>query len=185
MSYESPALHGTVIRESEFRAQNLNMRIRVFSEGKIRDAHLRGLQADYVKRIAHFTEFALTEIPRPGRSGSVSEGRKREAESTLSPAERRLWEKLRGAYKVFLDSRGRQWTSAEFAEWLGQQAVRGTRDLAFVVGGTEGFSHTFRREADLLLSLSTLTLTRDWARTLLLEQIYRAFTILRGYPYAR
>jgi 23S rRNA (pseudouridine1915-N3)-methyltransferase len=161
------------------------MRIQVFSEGKTRDAHLRGLQADYVKRIAHFTEFALQEIPAASRSSSVSEGRKRGAASTLSPAERRLWEKLRGAYKVLLDSRGRQWTSAEFAEWLGQQAVRGTRDLAFVVGGTEGFSDTFRREADVLLSLSTLTLTRDWARTLLLEQIYRAFTILRGYPYAR
>jgi 23S rRNA (pseudouridine1915-N3)-methyltransferase len=161
------------------------MRIRVFSEGKTRDAHLRGLQADYVKRIAHFTEFALEEIPAASRSSSVSEGRKRRVESTLSPVERRLWEKLHGAYKVFLDSRGRQWTSAEFAEWLGQQAVRGTRELAFVVGGTEGFSLTFRREADLLLSLSTLTLTRDWARTLLLEQIYRAFTILRGYPYPR
>ena len=160
------------------------MRIRVISKGKTRDANLRGLQADYAKRIAHFTEFVVEEIPE-ARSGSVLEGRKRTAESSLSPAERRLLKKLSGAYKVFLDSRGRQWSSSEFAEWLGQQAVRGTSDLAFLVGGTEGFSHTFRSEADLLLSLSTLTLTRDWARTLLLEQIYRAFTILRGYPYAR
>jgi len=160
------------------------MRIRVISKGKTRDANLRGLQADYVKRIAHFTEFAVEEIPG-ARSGSVLEGRKQRAESGLSPAERRLLKKLSGAYKVFLDSRGRQWTSNEFAEWLGQQAVRGTSDLTFLVGGTEGFSHSFRGEADLLLSLSTLTLTRDWARTLLLEQIYRAFTILRGYPYAR
>ena len=161
------------------------MRIRVISKGKTKDANLRGLQANYVKRIAHFTDFAVEEIPTDRPSRSVSKGRKRRAESTLSSAERRLLERLTGAYKVFLDSRGRQWTSGEFAEWLGQQAVRGTRDLAFLVGGTEGFSPTFRSEADLLLSLSTLTLTRDWARTLLLEQIYRAFTILRGYPYAR
>jgi 23S rRNA (pseudouridine1915-N3)-methyltransferase len=161
------------------------MRIRVISNGRTRDVNLRGLQADYVKRIAHFADFAVEEIPASRRSSSVSEGRKRRAESSLSPAERRLLERLSGAYKVFLDSRGRQWTSGEFAEWLGQQAVRGTRDLAFLVGGTEGFSHTFRGEADLLLSLSTLTLTHDWARTLLLEQVYRAFTILRGYPYAR
>jgi|SRR6516164_8457577 23S rRNA (pseudouridine1915-N3)-methyltransferase len=160
------------------------MRIRVISQGKAKDANLRGLQADYVKRIAHFTDFAVEEIPA-ARSSSVAEGRKRRAESNLSPAEARLLQRLAGAYKVFLDSRGRQWTSGELAEWLGQRAVRGTRDLAFLVGGTEGFSHTFRIEADLLLSLSTLTLTRDWARTLLLEQIYRAFTILRGYPYAR
>lgn len=158
------------------------MRIRVIAEGKIKDAHLRGLQADYVKRIAHFTEFELEEMPAARRSTSRRAGPER---SALTPAERRLLERLRGGYKVFLDSRGRQWTSEEFAEWLGQQAVRGTRELAFLVGGTEGFSNVFRKEADLLLSLSTLTLTRDWARTLLLEQLYRAFTILRGYPYAR
>jgi 23S rRNA (pseudouridine1915-N3)-methyltransferase len=57
--------------------------------------------------------------------------------------------------------------------------------LAFLVGGPEGFSSSFRRQADLLLALSPMTLTRDWARTLLLEQIYRGFTILRGYPYPR
>jgi len=158
------------------------MRIRVIAEGKIKDAHLRGLQADYVKRIAHFTELVLEEMPAVHRSISRRTGSER---SALAPAERRLLERLRGGYKVFLDSRGRQRTSEELAEWLGQQAVRGTRELAFLVGGTEGFSNAFRKEADLLLSLSALTLTRDWARTLLLEQIYRAFTILRGYPYAR
>ncbi len=93
--------------------------------------------------------------------------------------------KLSGSCKVLLDPRGREWTSGEFAEWLGQQAVRGTRELAFLVGGPDGFSAAFRERADLLLSLSRLTLTRDWARTLLLEQIYRGFTILRGYPYSR
>ncbi len=84
-----------------------------------------------------------------------------------------------------LDPRGREWTSEEFAQWLGQQALRGTRELVFVVGGPEGFSEAFRREADLLFSLSRMTLTRDRARTLLLEQIYRGLTILRGFPYAR
>ena len=88
-------------------------------------------------------------------------------------------------YTVLLDSHGREWTSQEFGEWLGQRALHGTRELVFVVGGPEGFSSAFREEADLLLSLSRLTLTHDWARTLLLEQIYRGFTMLRGYPYPR
>jgi len=57
--------------------------------------------------------------------------------------------------------------------------------LAFLVGGADGFSSEFRNQADALLSLSRMTLTRDWARTLLLEQIYRGFTILRGFPYPR
>jgi len=55
----------------------------------------------------------------------------------------------------------------------------------FIVGGAEGFCSALKEQADLLLSLSRLTLTHDWARTLLLEQIYRGFTMLRGYPYPR
>jgi 23S rRNA (pseudouridine1915-N3)-methyltransferase len=154
------------------------MRIRILWEGKTKDTHLRALQADLAGRIEHFTRLIVEEIP-PARH--VPQTRK----SGLSPSERSLLEKLRGSTKIFLDERGREWTSEEFAEWLGQQALRGTRELAFLVGGPEGFSAAFRKEADVLLALSRLTLNHDWARALLLEQIYRGFTILRGYPYPR
>jgi 23S rRNA (pseudouridine1915-N3)-methyltransferase len=153
------------------------MRIRVIWEGKTKDAHLRALQADYTARIARFSEITVQEMS-PRRRRSVG-GRK------LSPTEQHWIEKLKGSSKVVLDPRGREWASEEFAEWLGQQAVRGTRELAFLVGGPDGFSTAFREQADLLLSLSRMTLTSDWARTLLLEQIYRSFTILRGFPYPR
>jgi len=154
------------------------MRIRIIWEGKTKDAHLRALQADLTGRIEHFTRLVVEEIPTPR---SAAQTRK----SDLSASERGLLEKLRGATKVFLDERGREWTSQEFAEWLGQQALRGTRELAFLVGGPDGFSAAFRKEADVLLALSRMTLNHDWARALLLEQIYRGFTILRGYPYPR
>lgn len=154
------------------------MRIRVIWEGKTKDAHLRALQADFESRIAHFSELVVEEIQPVRRTGDGPA-------TKLSAAERRLLEKLRGSVKVFLDGRGREWTSEEFAEWIGQQALRGTRELAFLVGGPDGFSAAFRRQADVLLALSRMTLTRDWARALLLEQIYRGFTILRGYPYPR
>jgi 23S rRNA (pseudouridine1915-N3)-methyltransferase len=153
------------------------MRLRVIWEGKTKDAHLRALQADYSARIARFNEIAVEEMSSQRRPKAP--GRK------LSPPEQRWIEKLKGSSKVVLDARGREWTSEEFAEWLGQQAVRGTREVAFLVGGPDGFSAAFREQADLLLSLSRLTLTSDWARTLLLEQIYRGFTILRGFPYPR
>ncbi len=154
------------------------MRIRLIWEGKTKDAHLRALQDDYRQRIAHFNDVTVQEVAAVRRDGD-SDSKK------LSAAERRLMEKLGGSSKVFLDPRGREWTSDEFAEWLGQQALRGTRELVFLVGGPDGFSAAFREQADLLLSLSRMTLTSDWARTLLLEQIYRGFTILRGYPYSR
>lgn len=153
------------------------MRIRIVWEGKTKDPGLAALQADYAKRIARFGEIVIEQIAVP-RDGAAR-GKK------SSVAERRLQEKLRGATKVVLDPRGREWTSEEFAEWLGQQAMRGQRELVFFIGGPEGFSQAIREEADLLLSLSRLTLTTDWARALLLEQIYRGFTILRGYPYSR
>jgi len=153
------------------------MRIRIIWEGKTKNAGLAALQADYAKRIARFGEIAIEELGVP-RSGATR-GKKH------SVAERRLLEKLRGATKVVLDPRGREWTSEDFAEWLGQQAVRGQRELVFFVGGPDGFSPLMREAADMLLSLSRMTLTTDWARALLLEQIYRGFTILRGYPYSR
>lgn len=154
------------------------MRIRVIWEGKTKNPHLRALQEDFAARIAHFTDFRIEELAPARRAGSGDAARP-------SGAERRLLDRLEGGTRVFLDERGREWTSEEFAAWLGQQALRGTRDLAFVVGGRDGFTAALRRQADRLLALSRLTLTRDWARTLLLEQIYRGFTILRGYPYPK
>ena len=153
------------------------MRIRIIWEGKTKNSSLLALQADYAKRIGRFGELVIEELAVP--RGGIARSRK------SSTVEQRLLEKLSGSTKVVLDPRGREWTSEEFAEWLGQQGVRGTRELAFLIGGPEGFSQPFRRQADLLLSLSRMTLTTDWARTLLIEQIYRGFTILRGYPYSR
>ena len=154
------------------------MRIKILWEGKTKDSHLRALQQDLAGRIEHFTGLVLEELP-PLR------GRSKARKAGLTSAERALLEKLRGSTKVLLDERGRERTSEEFAEWLGEQALRGTRELVFLVGGPDGFSAAFRQEADVLLALSRMTLTHDWARTLLLEQIYRGFTILRGYPYPR
>jgi 23S rRNA (pseudouridine1915-N3)-methyltransferase len=151
------------------------MRIRILYEGKTKDAHLRAIQQDFAARIEHFTGLTLEELP--AQRGARKAG--------LTSAERSLLEKLSGTRKVLLDQRGRERTSQEFAEWMGQEALRGSRELAFLIGGPDGFSTAFREEADVLLALSRMTLTRDLARTLLLEQIYRAFTILNGFPYSK
>lgn len=165
--------------ESAWRPKLLKgflMRIRILREGRTKDPNLRALENDYAARIAHFNEIILEELPSMRKQGSKPKS---------SPAERRLAEKLGGSVKTLLDPRGRELTSEEFAQWLGQEAVRGTRELAFLVGGPDGFSPAFRVKADMLLALSRMTLTHEWARVLLLEQIYRGFTMLRGFPYAR
>jgi 23S rRNA (pseudouridine1915-N3)-methyltransferase len=158
-----------------------DMRIRVIWEGKTKDPRLLALQADYKARIEHFGELKIEDISPHAKVG-------RGAKEELSGIEKRLLEKLEkqdGGRKIVLDERGKEWTSDEFARWMAQSASQGARELVFMVGGAEGFSAAFRDRADLVLSLSRMTLTRDWARTLLLEQIYRAYTIERGYPYPR
>ncbi len=154
------------------------MRIRVLWEGKTKQPHLRALVEDYAARIAKFGDFAIEKIPEAKRRGKTNPQK-------LSAAETRMLEKLRESTKILLDPEGQAWTSQELALWMGEQGVRGVRELAFLVGGPDGFSAAFREKADVKLSLSRLTLTHDWARALLLEQIYRGFTILRGFPYAR
>lgn len=154
------------------------MRIRIICEGKTKDPHLRALAGDYERRIARFVDISIEEI-RPLR------GTREQNVRVVSAEEKRWLEKLHDSKKVMLDERGREMSSEELAQWLGEQALLGTREVAFLVGGPDGFSDIFRREANQLLALSRMTLTHDWARVLLLEQIYRGFTILRGYPYPR
>jgi len=152
------------------------MRIRVFWEGKTKNPHLRALIADYTNRIAKFTDIVIEELPETGKSRSAKKA---------TPVETRMLEKMAGSTRVFLDPQGAEWSSKDFAMWLGGQGVHGAKGIAFVVGAPDGFSPAFRQHASILLSLSRMTLTHDWTRAMLLEQIYRGFTILRGFPYAR
>jgi 23S rRNA (pseudouridine1915-N3)-methyltransferase len=86
-------------------------------------------------------------------------------------------------YLVLLDSRGKQFTSEQFADWLGKQRDQGRQNIFFTVGPADGWSEEARRRADLLLSLGSMTLPHELARVVLSEQLYRAFTILSGHPY--
>jgi 23S rRNA (pseudouridine1915-N3)-methyltransferase len=158
------------------------MRIRLISEGRIKNPQLRTLQEDYLARLKHFTDLSIEEAHRARGTRRTQVSRRDER---LTPSERRLSDKVADSYTVLLDAAGRHLTSAEFAAWLDERSSRGTRELAFLVGSPEGFSTAFKARADLCLALSRMTLTRDWALVLLLEQIYRGFTILRGYPYAK
>ena len=86
-------------------------------------------------------------------------------------------------YTVLLDERGERRTSVQFAEFLQQQMNRGLRSLLFVVGGPYGFSAEVYRQANARLSLSDMTFSHQMIRLFFTEQLYRAFTILKGEPY--
>lgn len=133
------------------------MKIHVYYIGKARDAHANAMAAEYIKRSQRYAACEMREI---------------------HPARFDPWAKHPGARKVLLDPAGRAVDSAAFTKLF-------DRDLVFVIGGSDGLPPAWRPRADLLLSLTPLTLPHELARVVLAEQIYRALTTLRGHPYPR
>jgi 23S rRNA (pseudouridine1915-N3)-methyltransferase len=139
------------------------MRIYLYYIGKARDAHANGMAEEYMKRSERYGRCEMREI-QPNRF--------------------ELWAKHPAAAKVLLDPLGKSLTSFEFADVVAK-GEREARDLVFVIGGADGLPAGWRERADWLLSLSAMTYPHELARAMLAEQIYRAFTILRGHPYPR
>ena len=141
------------------------MKIRLIMLGKTRNASLRSLIDEYVKRTQRFTPAEITELRE------------------TSPAALRKLKFDSASTIVLLDAAGKQFTSAQFAKWLGDSRDRGMREMIFLCGDAEGFPDEIRASAKQKISLTTLTMPHEFARVLLAEQIYRAFTILAGHPY--
>jgi 23S rRNA (pseudouridine1915-N3)-methyltransferase len=154
------------------------MRVRVFWIGKSRLPGVAALTEEYAKRLGRYCEFHGQELRETLREGKKSAG-------GFTAAETNLFKRSEDAYRVALDPAGRPWSSPELAAFLKKKRDGGSRAVAFCVGGAEGFSQSFRERADLLLSLSPMTLPHELARVMLLEQLYRAFTLLAGHPYPR
>ena len=154
------------------------MRLRVIAVGTRPPAWVRTATEEYLQRLAPLSA-ALTEIP-PGR---------RSARGTSHQAIAAEGKRLLGALKAdehvtALDERGRELSTRELAAWLGQRMQDG-RDLAFLIGGPDGFAPEVLARSDFTLSLSRLTLPHALARVLLVEQLYRAHSILGNHPYHR
>jgi 23S rRNA (pseudouridine1915-N3)-methyltransferase len=143
------------------------MNIRLLMLGKTRREELRALIEDYAQRIGRYAGIEISEL----RDGSPAGLRK----VKIAP----------GATVVLLDAAGKQFTSQQFARWLGQLRDGGTREMVFLCGDAEGFPEEIRASAKQTLSLSTLTMPHEFARVVLAEQIYRAFAILAGHPYSK
>jgi 23S rRNA (pseudouridine1915-N3)-methyltransferase len=143
------------------------MKIRLLMLGKTRRAEARSLIEDYAARVKRYAEIEIVEF----RDGSPTALRKLKIEPS--------------ATVVMLDAAGKQFTSQQFAKWLGELRDRGTREVVFLCGDAEGFPDELRASAKQKISLSTLTMPHEFARVLIAEQIYRAFAILAGHPYPK
>lgn len=153
------------------------MRVRLIWVGKTRDAHLRALAGEYLKRLERFTRVEITELresaARDEREGIADEGR-------------RIISALRSdTFAVLLDVEGKHWSSLELAAEFERWQTGGIKEVAFITGGPYGTSAEVAKRAQIRWSLSRLTLTHEMARVVLLEQLYRAHTIIQGLPYQK
>ena len=131
----------------------------------------------YSSRLSHYTRFAVRELPELKNAGALSpqQVKQKEAEQLLKAVKPQ-------DTVVLLDEHGEEFTSLQFAARLENYLQKG-KDLVFVVGGAYGFAPEVHRRADAELSLSKMTCSHQLVRTVFAEQLYRAFTILKGEPY--
>lgn len=152
------------------------MRVRVIWTGKTKSAHLRALIDEYLKRLSRFTRCEISEFRET--TGGQKAG--------IAKDSQRITDGLHeGAVNVLLDPDGTEWSSEQFAKVIQRWQDSGTKEVTFIVGGPNGVSTELVARADKRWSLSRLTLTHEMARVILLEQLYRAYTIIHGLPYQK
>jgi len=150
------------------------MKFRFIWIGKTKDKAWKSLQDEYLGRLSHFVKCELIEI----RDSAPHEGPDIEG--------KRIVDNLnQSRFVVLLDVKGRQLSSPQLAEQIEKWQVRGLKEVTFVIGGAFGVSPAVGEIADFSLSLSFLTLTHEMARVVLIEQLYRGYTIIKGFPYQK
>ena len=154
------------------------MKITLLTVGKTdRDWVKQGLDL-YISRLKHYIPFTLTEIPELKNVSSLSESQIKTKEGEL------ILKLLRPSDDVILlDEKGKQHTSMEFSRLIQDKMTYSGRDIVFVIGGAYGFAPEVYDRASSKISLSKMTFSHQMVRTIFVEQLYRAFTIMKGEPY--
>lgn len=132
----------------------------------------------YASRLKHYIPFSIAEIPELKKVASLTRQQIKEKEGELILKQVGPQDIL-----VLLDEHGREYRSLEFADFLEKQLATGAKNLFFTVGGAYGFSDAVYDRANWKISLSKMTFSHQMVRTIFAEQLYRAFTILKGEPY--
>jgi 23S rRNA (pseudouridine1915-N3)-methyltransferase len=154
------------------------MKIALLQTGKTTDRYVTEGVEIYSSRIKKYSGFEIITIPeiKNTRNMSVTEQKIREGKKILQAISR-------DDIIVLLDERGKELRTIEFADWISKQSMITGRRILFVTGGPWGVSDEVRNAAHFRLSLSKMTFPHQLVRLLFLEQLYRAFTIIKGEPY--
>ena len=154
------------------------MKVKLIVIGKTKSEFLIEGENEYVKRLKHYCKFSELIIPDIKNGGKLSKKKLKEKEGNL------ILESIKNNdYVVLLDDKGLTLPSIGFAEFLNKKMVSSTNELVFIVGGAFGFSESVYKRTNTKLSLSKMTFSHQMVRMIFKEQLYRAFTILKGEKY--
>jgi len=154
------------------------MKISLFTIGKTADAYLLEGLGIYEKRLQHYVNYARKELPDVKNAKTLSTEQLKTQEGKI------LLQQLSDTDELFLlDENGQEFSSEELSEFIKQKMLHSSKSLVFVIGGAYGFSNEVYKKAVGKISLSRLTFSHQMVRLIFTEQIYRAFTIIKGEPY--
>ena len=154
------------------------MTIKLLGIGKTDDPALQDLTGMYIKRLGFYNRFEFELIPDIKNAKNLDENQQKQKEGEL------LLNKVAASdFVVLLDENGKQYSSEAFSEFIQKRLNSGLKQLVFIIGGPYGFSEDVYKRADAKLSLSKMTFSHQMIRLFFVEQLYRAFTILKNEPY--
>ena len=154
------------------------MKITLIAIGKTDDSYILEGIDKYLKRLKHYIKFELLIIPDLKKTKNLSEDEQKAKESELF-----LKQISNSDYVVALDERGLELSSMQFADFINKRMIASVPHLVFLIGGPYGFDQSIYERANHKLSLSKLTFSHQMIRLFFVEQVYRAFSILKGEPY--
>lgn len=154
------------------------MKIKVLAIGKTDHKAIKNLMDEYQKRLMHYVKFDFQVLPDLKNAKNLSEKIQKEKEGELILANLQPTDEM-----ILLDDKGKLFTSIEFSGYLQKKMNSGLKQLVLVIGGPYGFSEAVYQKAKGKISLSKMTFSHQMIRIFVIEQIYRAFTILRNEPY--
>jgi 23S rRNA (pseudouridine1915-N3)-methyltransferase len=154
------------------------MKIALVQTGKTTDKNVAGIADLYLSRIMKYNAFEIITLPDLKNSASlpVQEQKTKEGKKVLQTVNS-------DDYVVLLDEKGKELRTIDFSVWMEKTFMISRKRIVFIIGGPWGFSDEVYRRADFMISLSKMTFPHQLVRLLFLEQLYRAFTIMRGEPY--
>lgn len=154
------------------------MKVSLVCIGKTDESYLSEGIETFQKRLKHYINFSLVVIPDIKNSRNLSREQQKSKEGEL------ILKHIRSSdCVILLDERGKDYRSVEFADFLSKKMVAGTQHLVFLIGGPYGFDEQVLQRSDGKISLSKLTFSHQMVRLFFIEQLYRAFTILKNEPY--